>query len=354
MPLLTRRPLRVSLLLLFWFVAWPALAPALRAAPAATDVLVYKDGDRVQGRLISTEGGTIVFRSNRFGELRVPATQAEVIRGGAQPSVAATAEAKLQVPTTPATATATPADEKPDADLAEQRRTIARLAATLRHYFGPWHGRVAFSSEVVTDTSERHGEILEGRMERKWVGDELRFDARYEFSSTDEKTNTDLTKGGAYWRHDLSTRWFTLLHPSVEWNRNYTYQGRDADYFLLQNEVGGGVTVWDRPGKKFRVGLAENLYDVWNTSTSTHLSRNVESVFVEAEFRLPWDVKLTERAIRYFSITGGHMGWENQFELSKKFTENLVLALRHEIRRNEPDIRVEDFSSWRFLLGLDF
>ncbi len=348
MPPPTRRPSRVPLLFLFWIMAWPALAPALRAAPAATDVLVYKDGDRVQGRLIATEGGTIVFRSNRFGELRVPTTQAEVIRGGAQPN---TEPGPAIAPTAAATV---PPEEKPDAELAEERRTIGRLGRTLRRHFGPWHGRIAFSSEVVSDTTERHGEVLEGRMERKWVGDELRFDARYEFSSTDEKTNTDLTKGGAYWRHDLSTRWFTIVHPSAEWNRNYTYQGRDADYFLLQNEVGGGITVWDRPGKKFRIGLAENWYDVWNTSAATHLTRNVESVFIEAEFRLPWNVKLTERGIRYFSIAGGHMGWENQFELSKKFTENLVLALRHDVRRKEPDIRVEDYSAWRFLLGLDF
>ena len=328
-----------------------ALIPAVRGAPAANDLLVYKDGDRVLGRLVSNEGGMIVFRSNRFGELRVPSAQADVFPDGA--TVLSHPVAVDTGPEAPAAA-ATTAEEKADAELVEQRRIVDRLSTKLRHVFGPWHGRVSFSSDVVNDTTERHSEVLEARMERKWVGDEVRFDSRYEFSSTNEITNTDITKGGAYWRHDLSHRWFTITHPSFEWNRNYVLNDANEDYFLLQNEVGGGLTVWDRPGKKFRLGFSENLYDVWNFSTNTHTSRNIESLFLEAEFMLPWNVKLTERGIRYFSFRGGHMGWESQLELSKRFSENLVLALRHEVRRKQPDIRVEDYSRWRLLIGLDF
>jgi hypothetical protein len=321
----------------------------MRGAPPANDLLVYKDGDRVLGRLVSSEGGMIVFRSNRFGELRVPSAQAEVFLDGA-----AVLPRPVSVVTAQRTAAAPAAEDNPDTELAEQRRFVDRLSTRLRHFFGPWHGRVSFSSDVVNDTTERHSEVLDARMERKWVGDEVRFDSRYEFSSTNEKTSTDITKGGAYWRHDLSHRWFTIVHPSLEWNRNYVLNDADEDYFLLQNEVGGGLTVWDRPGKKFRLGFSENLYDVWLFRTDAHTSRNIESLFVEAEFKLPWNVKLTERGIRYFSFRGGHMGWESQLELSKKFSENLVLALRHEVRRKQPDIRVEDYARWRLLIGLDF
>ncbi|MFT3831267.1 MAG: DUF481 domain-containing protein [Opitutaceae bacterium] len=347
-----RLPLLVFLALL--------LSVTLHAAPAASDVLVYGDGDRIQGRVISEEGDTIVFRSNRFGELRVQKKQAEVIRH--VPALASGTVVAAPPPATPpvapapatATTTAAPAAGKPDAELAEERQIVERLANSLRHFFGPWHGRVAFSSQVVVDTSERHSEVLEGRMERKWTGDEFRLDARYEFSSTNDVTSTDLTKGGAYWRHDLTKRWFTIVHPSIEWNQNYVVDSVAADYFLLQHEIGAGRTVWDRPGKKLRLGLAENIYDVWNLSSSGHTSRNVESFFVEAEFKLPWNMKLTERGIRYFSIEGGDSGWESQFELSKKFTENLVLAIRNDVRTREKESGLQDYSSWRLLLGLDF
>ena len=57
---------------------------ALRAAPAVPvappvaeaplrDILVYADGDRVLGRLVERTQFLIVFRSDRFGEIRVPA-----------------------------------------------------------------------------------------------------------------------------------------------------------------------------------------------------------------------------------------------------------------------------------------
>lgn len=357
MPPPSRRLRRSPWLPLLVFVAL-LLAPALGAAPLANDVLVYADGDRIQGRLISEEGDTIVFRSNRFGELRVPKKQAEVIRhvpALASGTVVATPPpAAPPVSPAPASTLAATAPGKPDAELAEERRIVERLANSLRQVFGPWHGRIAFSSQVVVDTSERHTEVLEGRMERKWTGDEFRVEGRYEFSSTNDVTSTDLTKGGAYWRHDITKRWFTIAHPSIEWNQNYVVDGVAADYFLIQHELGAGRTVWDRPGKKLRLGLAENIYDIWNLSSEGHTTRNVESFFIEAEFKLPWNMKLTERGIRYFSIDGGDSGWESQFELSKKFTENLVLAIRNDVRSREKESRLQDYSSWRLLLGLDF
>jgi hypothetical protein len=348
---MTRRAPRsapIFFALLLAIIVAAGIPAALHAAPEAIDVLVYKDGDRVQGRFISDDGKLIVFRSNRFGELSVPSSQAEVIYG----SIPAAAPA--QTAATPAPSARSTANAKNDAELAEERLVIGRLSAALRRFFGPWHGRVSFSSEAVNASDSRQNEVLEGRMNRKWVADDVQLSTRYEFSSTNEITNTDVTKGSVYWRHDLSRRWFTIVHPSLEWNRNYVYQNQAADYVLLQEELGGGFAVWDRPNKKLRLGLANNVYDVWNTSGNGHTTRNVESVFVEAEFGLPWNLKLTERAIQYFSLNGGSTGSESQFELSKKFSENLVLAIRHEVRDNLPDIHVQNYSSWRLLLGLDF
>lgn len=337
------------------------LAPFLHASPEANDVLVYKDGDRVQGRLVSTDGGTIVFRSNRFGELRVPSAQAEVIRNGAPAPTLATAPTDTRVPPSSPNSAAQPAAtpapkaDSPEAELAEQRAIVERMASRLRQVFGPWHGRIAFSSQLAASTSSSsQSDVVEGKMERKWTGDELRFEGRYEFSATDDETSTDLTKANAYWRHDISKHWFTILHPSLEWNGNYVVDDEDADYFLIQTELGVGRTVWDHQGKKLRLGVAENIYNVWELTDESYAMHNVESAFLEAELKLPWNMKLTERGIRYFSLSGGSGGWENQFELSKKFTENLVVALKHDIRRNEPDWRLEDYSSWRILLGLDF
>jgi len=46
--------------------------------------------------------------------------------------------------------------------------------------------------------------------------------------------------------------------------------------------------------------------------------------------------------------------WENRIELNKKLTETLSVAIRHETRRNNPDVRIEDYTLLRLLVGLDF
>ena len=65
----------------------------------ARDTLVYKDGDRVQGTLVATSGGVVVFKSERFGELRVPAADAVVIKGEAAAKAAASRLAAPPAPT---------------------------------------------------------------------------------------------------------------------------------------------------------------------------------------------------------------------------------------------------------------
>ena len=56
--------------------------PAVAAGePVSRDALVYKDGDRIQGKFIERTNDVIVFKSDRFGELRVAATDAVVLMG---------------------------------------------------------------------------------------------------------------------------------------------------------------------------------------------------------------------------------------------------------------------------------
>src|ERR1043165_8677552 len=71
------------------------------------DTLVYKDGDRVLGTLVQQTPDTIVFWSERFGELRVAANDAVVIPAdkGDKPAssvAAAAATAKTTSPAAPA------------------------------------------------------------------------------------------------------------------------------------------------------------------------------------------------------------------------------------------------------------
>jgi hypothetical protein len=41
-------------------------------------------------------------------------------------------------------------------------------------------------------------------------------------------------------------------------------------------------------------------------------------------------------------------------ELNKKLTETLTAAVRHEVRHNNPDVRVQDYTRLKVLFGFDF
>jgi hypothetical protein len=324
------------------------------------DILVFKDGDRIQGRLVEQLGTILIFQSDRFGELRVSTNQAVVIK--ADKPVAPAPTAIIGAPVTPAQG------EKKAAERAEAEKisgwayfSPAVLAASLRNTFGPWHGRLAFSTEVVSDTADRGTLSVDAQLKRKWTSDEVQLNGRYDYSETNtittatKLTTTDMVKGDGLWRHDFSKSNFAQYRPTLEWNRANFHAGAPADYVLLHQEIGAGITLITKPARKLRIGLSENLFDVWTTpAPASHDARTSESAFVETELKLPWGLQLTDRGIYYYSFSSQADGWENRVEVTKKFTEALSTAIRHEIRRGSPDGTAQDYTRLKLLLGLDF
>ncbi len=327
------------------------------------DVLVFKDGDRVQGHLVEQNADTIVFQSDRFGTLHIAVGNAVVIKSSKPTEKVASQSAK---PAAAPTATTPAPNLQTAAERAEAEKVSvwdwfspAVLTAKMANFFGPWHGRVAFSTEVVSDTAERNNVALEGSLTRKFKNDEVQLKGRYDYSKTNELTTTDLVKGDGLWRHTFPRLWFAQYRPTFEWNRASfdKVTGAPTDYFLAQQEIGIGRSLISTATRKIRVGISENLFDLWNTTTGaqdSHSSRAVESAFLETEFKLPWRMSLTQRAVYYYSIASATDGWENQIELTKKFTETLSTSIRHEIRRDNPDGRAPDYTRLKLLLGLDF
>lgn len=318
------------------------------------DTLVYKDGDRVQGRLIDKTDKIIVFESDRFGVLRVLVGNAVVLK--AEPA---------EKPS-PATAAKGPAAAVAEQEKAAQKEEAARwsvlelfrlsvLTAKLDEFFGPWHGRFAFSLEQLSNTADQVNTGLELSLLRKWKSDELLLKGRYDFNQTNKLTVTDLFKADGLWRHDFPRKYFALYRPTVEWNRASFNSGLPNDYVQLQQEIGGGVSLLAKPRTKVRVGVSENLFDIWTTApVESHSARTVESLFLETELKLPWRMNLSQRGVYYYSLASGQNGWEDRIELSKKFTETFSTSLRHEIRRFNPDGKTQDYSRLRLLFGVDF
>lgn len=333
----------------------PVPAAQAQAVDAPTHILVFPDGDRVRGNLIGRDGEFLVFQSQRFGELVVPS---EGVRIENIP------------PPEPVTATRTsapkPEDQSepmtPPEETVEMRdrarpswASPAALAMALADFLGAWKGRFSVSASIITKTREQRDLALGLKVQRDWEKMKAEFDFRYDLRKTEGTTNTDLIKSNGLLRRELSDRYFAQYRPSAEWNRNYRISGVPADYVLLQQELGIGVDLLAHEQRAVRLGIAENVFSVWTLPDDTNSHRDNQSLFSEVEFELPWRISVVDRYIWFTSLFGGSaQGWENRLEVNKKFNDALSLGLRQESRRNNPDTRVEDYSLWRVLIGLDF
>jgi hypothetical protein len=305
------------------------------------DVLVYADGDRLKGHLKERSETGLVFLSDRFGLLHVPVTAAKVILANGEEDSVMEARARTEEAEGPFNVWSL--------------FSVRALTSEVRNFFGPWHGRFNFSTQLVRDTTERTNYMAEAHLQRKWKQDAVQLNGRFDFSDTDHVTTTDVYKLDASWRHDFKGRLFSIYGPSMEWNRAFAIAGVPADYVLLQQEVGAGVNVFTSPQRNLRVGLAENVFDLWQVSPpASHTSKTAESAFLEADWQLPWQMKLTERGVWYYSINTGKDGWENKLELDKKLSETFTVGIRHEVRYNNPGVRVQDYTLLKLLVGIDF
>lgn len=343
-----------------------AVAQAADDAVVTRDTLVYKDGDRVQGTLVTRAENVIVFKSDRFGEVRVPVADAVVIMADKAPaSIAPKAEAAAVSASASTVAAKDPAPAKSAQAAAKQQAEEERvriwdrfspsvLTAAVRNYFGPWHGKLAFSSEVVSDSAERQNFSVESQLRRKWERDEVQFAARFDYAETNDLPTTDVVKSSGSWRHEFNQKQFAHYRPSVEWNRASKRSGVPNDYVLLQQEIGVGYHIYTSASRKIRTGVSQNLFDLWNTApVREHTTRGVQSIFEEIEFKLPWQMGFTQRGV-WYPVRGQDDGWENRVELNKKLTETLSTSVRHEIRRDNPDGSAQDFTRLKLLFGLDF
>jgi hypothetical protein len=331
----------------------------LRAADivvAAPQVLIYADGDRVRGKLVERSGELWVFQSEKFGLLKVPVAAARV--ESAADGVSMTP--KLAPKEAVATAAPKPTSTHEDSDDVEPagwaRFTPLALTHTMREFFGPWKGRFSISLEDVSDSSSRNTTLVELHMKRTWKRDEVDGTLRYDFSQTANEATKDLIKLTGSWRRDYAYKLFSIYRPTSEYNRAFKApDGVAVNYLLLQQEIGAGVNVFTTPQRKLRAGLSENLFDVWVVAPdSRHAAETSESIFAELEWSLPWRLRLSERGVWYPPFRSGSEGWENRLELNKKLTETLSVAIRHETRTNNPDVRIQDYTLLRLLVGLDF
>lgn len=319
------------------FAAGLLSAWALLPANATADVLVFKDGDRVQGTLLRIEGETVVFRANRFGDIRVARNDAKVIPEAAK-------DKAVSVRETPEKSEEVLAGAIPGGTAPPRARSGPR----------PWTGRLCVSTEAIQDASERRAIVLDAQLSRKAASDQVKGDLHYEYRTQNSEKQNDELKGSAYWKHLLPNRLFSVYRPVIEWNRNAHINGAATPYVVAQQELGIGFSPIQRPNHTVSLGVSENLFNGWALNSPLRVHRRVESVFVESEVSLPWNARLTQRSAVYHSFEIASSGIEHTLEFSRKLTETFSVGLQHQYQRNLPDLRLQNYGRLRLLFGYEF
>lgn len=292
---------------------------------ASAAVLVCLNGDRLAGEIVAETGDTIVFKATNFGAVCVKRSAVERIEGSAKKVDSA----------------------KSGSTAAAGERSSAPAASS-------WKGRAALTIDRTRSGGHQDSVAFVVNLQREWSRDELRLESTYDLRRDDQRRNADLLKSSTQWVHRLSNRYFATYRVADEWNRSMNYQDRDISYLFLQQELGVGVTFAPTRGPRVRLGVSENFFNVWVRPSDLSRAANNESLFAEVEWKLPWDARLVHRGVLFVSAKRGSFGVEDSIELIRKLSPTVSVSVKHELRENVPDVRLQDYHNLRLLLGYDF
>lgn len=136
-----------------------ALAVLLGSGPLHADILVGRNGDRISGQFVEHANGRIVFISDAFGRLEVPADTAHVEFEGIDPTapaaIAAAPASDHEVEPAAAPRWSMDIGAKINLDRGSLKtsedRLDARLTAVRRTERGEWHGNLSYKYKKTED-----------------------------------------------------------------------------------------------------------------------------------------------------------------------------------------------------------
>ncbi len=305
------------------------------------DVLVFPDGERIAGSFIRREKGQIVFQSKNLGPLTVPEKGVKLELEEVAPPPTQDMEADSR-------------GETQEARGFSRIRPLQRMGTRVFSWWEPWQGRVSVSLDLLNDSNERRIMLGEFRARREWTRDSVQGEVRYENRKENGVETVNQTRALGTWRRDLTNWYFTSYRPELIRDTRNSSGLQSFPYVMLRQQVGLGYHLAKKENRKLRIGVAENFYNVWPIADGEATAERTESIFFEAELKLPWRITATERFTFHYSFAESDPGIENEFEFTKRFSDSISIGIRQEFRENNPDSRVKDNERLRLLLGYDF
>jgi putative salt-induced outer membrane protein YdiY len=211
---------------------------AVHVAPAAADVITLADGSRIIGTVERLADGKLILATQFAGTLEIDASKVTQIQTEQTVNVGMTSGDRL----------VGPIEWKPDLDRAVVRTELGGIPIKVDRVAAIWpeggkspevvamEAQIAKVHEELEARKSRWSATLEagllykegntdvldarGRAElrRTWPRDLLKFYVSGEYSEENDRRSASEVKGGAYFEHLLSERWFAYAATELEYD----------------------------------------------------------------------------------------------------------------------------------------
>lgn len=305
-----------------------AVAVLLGSAPLHADTLVGRNGDRLSGRLVEQANGRIVFISDAFGRLEVPADQAHVEFEGIDP----TALAPVAEPAQPA-----------QADKTAQTDSVAGPAAAPR-----WSMDVGAKLNLDRGSLKTSEDRLDARLTavRRTQRGELHGNLSYKYKKTEgELRDNDWLASLAYDRF-VSEHRFNAARLMLD--NELADGGYDA---TATATVATGWRLWETPKHYLRIGPALGYLAI--TRGDDRFQGAALGVYARGMTPLYWKATLTGELQFLDSLGKGRYGGA-AVRLSRPVSDHLVLSLGWDYAWTDLDLESGVNSVWRWDIAWRF
>jgi putative salt-induced outer membrane protein YdiY len=195
------------------------IALSLLAAPALADEVIFLNGDRLTGKVVSATGGKLVFKTDAAGEITIDMSKVKTFATD-EPHVVKVGD-KTQV--------STKVGAGPDGQVQAQiTPSAAPQSIPIRDITAidppqpAWHGSIALNGLLTTGNSETAQIGFSAALSKRWESDRLTFLAGYNYGrqedpeTGEESTTVDYGFASAKYDHFFTKKFYGYAMAKVE------------------------------------------------------------------------------------------------------------------------------------------
>ena len=175
-----------------WLLALVLVLVPLATGPAVADEVVFLNGDRLTGTIVSAAGGKLVLKTEAAGDVTIDLAKVKTFSTAAPVQVRVGGE-KAPLVTTPIGSDGEGKVETTTAPGAPQTVAIADINA-INPPAPEWKGRIALNGLFTTGNSETQQIGFNAALGKRWEDDALAFAAQYSYGrQKDQDTGVSTT-----------------------------------------------------------------------------------------------------------------------------------------------------------------